>query len=195
MTARDDGTSGRASRRNAAAPRAAVAGARETPPAPGTMIAFPRPLRLVHWTVRRDVWRRDGGRCTFESEDGNRCESTSQLELEPLGAAAVTGVATADDLRLRCRTHNGHRAQLEHLTQLRRRAGIPPTRSEQLVMVLRQLETAVEEWIAASARSRTQSGRGTSNGRDRDAVPPPVPERVNSGPAKILVLPARRREQ
>src|SRR5262249_43812930 len=47
----------------------------------------PRPVRrhtkknrTVPAAVRREVWARDEGRCTFVSEDGKRCGSTKRLE-------------------------------------------------------------------------------------------------------------------
>lgn len=56
--------------------------------------------------VRRAVWRRDGGRCTFVSADGRRCGSTWKLELDHVQAAALGGPPTLANLRLRCRPHN-----------------------------------------------------------------------------------------
>jgi hypothetical protein len=55
--------------------------------------------------VRRQVWERDGGRCTFVSADGRRCESRWQLELHHHGLAGNTG-STADDLTIHCKPHN-----------------------------------------------------------------------------------------
>jgi hypothetical protein len=56
--------------------------------------------------VRRAVWKRDGGRCTFVSADGRRCGSTWKLELDHVQAAALGGPPTLANLRLRCRPHN-----------------------------------------------------------------------------------------
>jgi hypothetical protein len=57
--------------------------------------------------VKREVWKRDGGRCTFVSRDGTRCESRHQLEFDHIESARMGGLPTAADLRLRCRPHNG----------------------------------------------------------------------------------------
>jgi hypothetical protein len=67
--------------------------------------------RYVPAKVRRIVWARDGGRCTFVGPDGHRCESRWQLELDHVTPFALGGQATADDLRLRCKPHNIHYAE------------------------------------------------------------------------------------
>jgi hypothetical protein len=56
--------------------------------------------------VRREVWARDGGRCTFEGPDGHRCDSRWQLELDHITPVALGGSSTSDNLRIRCRPHN-----------------------------------------------------------------------------------------
>lgn len=61
--------------------------------------------------VRRAVWKRDGGRCTYVSPDGVRCGSRWQLELDHLQAVALGGTSRVEDLTLRCRPHNLLRAE------------------------------------------------------------------------------------
>ncbi|ABC80634.1 HNH endonuclease [Anaeromyxobacter dehalogenans] len=56
--------------------------------------------------VRREVWARDGGRCTFVLPSGETCGSTHQLELDHVVLRARGGASTADNLRIRCRGHN-----------------------------------------------------------------------------------------
>ncbi|ACG74643.1 HNH nuclease [Anaeromyxobacter sp. K] len=56
--------------------------------------------------VRREVWARDGGRCTFVLASGERCESPHRLELDHIVPRARGGGSTADNLRIRCRGHN-----------------------------------------------------------------------------------------
>ena len=49
-------------------------------------------LRHVPAEVRRAVWERDGGRCTFVSAAGHRCEARARLEfdhVEPLSRGAA----------------------------------------------------------------------------------------------------------
>ena len=56
--------------------------------------------------VRREVYERDGGRCTFTSDAGHRCEATTALEFDHIVPEALGGESTADNLRVRCRAHN-----------------------------------------------------------------------------------------
>lgn len=74
----------------------------------------PRPAagrRHVPASVRRAVWERDGGRCTFVGASGHRCESRRFLEFDHVEPVARGGIATVDRMRLRCRAHNQHEAE------------------------------------------------------------------------------------
>jgi 5-methylcytosine-specific restriction endonuclease McrA len=61
--------------------------------------------------IRRMVWKRDGGRCTFTSDAGRRCESRTALEFDHIEPVARGGESTPGNLRLRCRAHNQHEAE------------------------------------------------------------------------------------
>jgi 5-methylcytosine-specific restriction endonuclease McrA len=67
--------------------------------------------RYIPAGIRRAVWQRDGGRCTFVSEKGHRCEARSRLEFDHVDAFARGGRATTQGLRLRCRAHNQYEAE------------------------------------------------------------------------------------
>jgi hypothetical protein len=67
--------------------------------------------RYIPARVRRAVWERDQGRCTFVSSSGRRCESRKFLEYDHIEPVARGGTATAGGLRLRCRAHNQHEAE------------------------------------------------------------------------------------
>ncbi len=67
--------------------------------------------RHIPTAVRRVVWERDGGRCTFVSDQGHRCEATSRLEFDHIEPFARGGEATPSGLRLRCRAHNQYDAE------------------------------------------------------------------------------------
>jgi hypothetical protein len=60
----------------------------------------------VSQEVRRAVFERDGERCTFQSEDGERCPATTLLELDHIDPDAMGGPSTVENLRVRCRPHN-----------------------------------------------------------------------------------------
>jgi hypothetical protein len=67
--------------------------------------------RHIPASVKRAVWERDGGRCTFVGENGHRCESRTRLEFDHVEPVATGGHATVKGLRLRCRAHNQHEAE------------------------------------------------------------------------------------
>ncbi len=56
--------------------------------------------------VKRAVWERDGGQCTFVSEAGHRCQSRKLLEFDHVEEVARGGRASVAGIRLRCRAHN-----------------------------------------------------------------------------------------
>ncbi len=62
--------------------------------------------RHVPAEIRRQVWKRDGGQCTFVGENGHRCEARTRLEFDHVQPFARGGQATPTGLRLRCRAHN-----------------------------------------------------------------------------------------
>ena len=61
--------------------------------------------RRIPRAVRRAVWKRDDGRCTFAGPHG-RCTETAWLEFHHLVAFARGGPTDAANLTLRCRAHN-----------------------------------------------------------------------------------------
>src|SRR5688572_3342432 len=82
--------------------------------------ATPRPRRKVRPStskrhvpaeVKRAVWRRDGGRCTFVGAGGRRCGSRDFLEFDHVEPVARGGGATEDGVRILCRAHNNLEAE------------------------------------------------------------------------------------
>ncbi len=74
----------------------------------------PRPAgerESVPADVRRAVWERDRGRCTYVSPEGRRCESRFQLEFDHIEPVALGGRSTVENVRLRCKPHNGLHAE------------------------------------------------------------------------------------
>jgi hypothetical protein len=77
----------------------------------------PRPCRPsenarhIPAEVKRTVWERDGGQCTFVGENGHRCEARTRLEFDHVEPVAQGGRATAQGLRLRCRAHDQYAAE------------------------------------------------------------------------------------
>jgi hypothetical protein len=71
-----------------------------------------RPARGRHIpaAVKREVWKRDGGRCAFAGAQG-RCTETSLLEFHHVVPFALGGPATTGNIELRCRAHNAYEAE------------------------------------------------------------------------------------
>ena len=74
---------------------------RSGPTAPGT--------RHIPAAVKRAVWARDDGRCTFVGTDG-RCGETGFLEFHHVVPYAAGGAPTVENLQLLCAAHNKHEA-------------------------------------------------------------------------------------
>jgi len=74
----------------------------------------PRPIRgrrHVPAAIRRAVWERDGGQCTFVGDRGRRCGARARLEFDHVDPVACGGRATVERMRLRCRGHNQFEAE------------------------------------------------------------------------------------
>ena len=67
--------------------------------------------RHIPAAVRREVWKRDDGRCAFVGPRG-RCTETSRLEFHHIEPFARGGPTTVRNLALRCRAHNGFESEL-----------------------------------------------------------------------------------
>jgi 5-methylcytosine-specific restriction endonuclease McrA len=67
--------------------------------------------RYVPAAIRRAVFERDEGRCTYSDALGRRCAETHRLELHHLRAFARGGEHTEGNLTLRCRAHNSLAAE------------------------------------------------------------------------------------
>jgi HNH endonuclease len=62
-------------------------------------------------SVRRAVFTRDGGQCTFVAADWRRCEARGFLELDHIQPRALGGEDSVENLRLLCKAHNLHAAR------------------------------------------------------------------------------------
>ena len=71
--------------------------------------------RHVPAAVRRAVYERDGGQCTFVDARGNRCTERHQLEFHHAGTPYGRGGAhSVRNIRLVCVPHNQYLAELEY---------------------------------------------------------------------------------
>jgi hypothetical protein len=62
--------------------------------------------RHIPAAVRREVWERDGGQCTFVGTGGHVCGARERIELDHVVPVARGGTSTVGNLRLLCREHN-----------------------------------------------------------------------------------------
>lgn len=73
----------------------------------------PRDPATITVATRREVHRRDGGRCAFvDTSSGERCPARAFLELDHRLARAHGGTGDADNVRLLCPAHNRFVAEL-----------------------------------------------------------------------------------
>ena len=69
-----------------------------------------RRSRYIPAPVRREVWRRDGGCCSYvDPHSGRRCGSRFPLELDHIVPFALGGSAEPGNLRVYCAAHNRFR--------------------------------------------------------------------------------------
>jgi hypothetical protein len=106
------------------------------------LVAKPRPAKdpaLLHFDsryipaeLRREVWKRDQGRCQWPMEGGGICGSTFQPELDHIDGFQPGKPITAEDLRVCCDPHNQEHARQvfgdAYMSQFRRRERRPARR-------------------------------------------------------------------
>ena len=89
--------------RNATAPRRSASHERSAT-RPGT------PSRYIPVAVKREVWRRDQGCCSYvDRHSGRRCGSRYRLEIDHIVPFALGGDAHPSNLRLCCEAHHRYR--------------------------------------------------------------------------------------
>ncbi|MCY4375390.1 MAG: hypothetical protein OXC31_16640 [Spirochaetaceae bacterium] len=95
--------------RQPATERRAAAGRK--PAGAATATAKPRASgRAIPAAVRRQVWQRDGGRCSYvDRETGRRCNSRHLIEMDHILPYALGGSADQGNVRLLCGVHHRHR--------------------------------------------------------------------------------------
>jgi len=70
------------------------------------------PSRHIPAAIRRAVWARDAGRCTYSTEKGRRCGSSELLEFHHQIPWAHCREHEISNIALRCRSHNQYEAEL-----------------------------------------------------------------------------------
>jgi hypothetical protein len=90
------------------------------------LVASPRPPkaprpprgRTIEAAVRREVWTRDCGFCQEPLASGGVCGSRYRVEFHPLQEHARGGLATVENLALRCAVHNLRAAERSYGREL-----------------------------------------------------------------------------
>ena len=107
-----------AAARSATSAPKAKCGRQAAPPAPRpgphvTVAAAPQSLvrgRAIPAAVKRHIWERDRGCCSYVDRDsGRRCGSRHLLQIDHILPFALGGSAAPDNLRLLCAAHHRHR--------------------------------------------------------------------------------------
>ena len=71
-------------------------------------------VRGIPAPVRRFVWARDQGQCTFESSDGRRCPERLGLQFHHDDPHGLGGDRSANNVRLLCGPHNLYMAEMDY---------------------------------------------------------------------------------
>lgn len=125
----------------------------------GRRSAPPVRSRHIPASVRRAVWGRDQGQCTFISASGHRCAARRFLEFDHLDPVARGGKATVEGMRLRCRAHNQYEAERIFGADFMSRK-----REERRIATAEARASAAQEKVA---RERTaQDGAAKEQARD-----------------------------
>ncbi len=74
----------------------------------------PRPMKGdgIPAHVKREVWKRDGGRCQHPLAGGGICGATRRLEFDHIRPRSLGGPSTVENIRVACRPHNDLSARL-----------------------------------------------------------------------------------
>ena len=106
--------------------------------------------------VKRAVWERDGGRCTFVSRAGQRCPARTLLEYDHADPVALGGETTVERVRLLCRLHNQFAAERTFGTDFmrRKREEARRARAEARAAAARQAAEARAQAAAAAERAK-----------------------------------------
>jgi hypothetical protein len=86
--------------------------------------------RAIPAEVRRQVWKRDSGRCAFVDDKQHRCRETRFIEFHHVVPYGKGGAHTAGNIELRCAAHNAWQAELDYGKAFIERKQQPPRVSE-----------------------------------------------------------------
>jgi 5-methylcytosine-specific restriction endonuclease McrA len=134
---------------------------------PGRRSANPR---YVPAEIRRVVWSRDGGQCTFVAASGHRCDARTRLEFDHIDPVARGGQASANSVRLTCRAHNQYAAECAFGSEfMRHKRKAAQERSRETARA-REATSASERARACEAASAPERAPATPTAAE-DVIP------------------------
>jgi hypothetical protein len=128
--------------------------------------------RHITAQVKRTVWARDSGQCTFVNEAGRRCEARKLLEFDHIEEFARGGEATVAGIRLRCRAHNQYGAECTFGAEFMRHKRIAAAEARAAAKV--RAAAGVRDRAAAAVRAESAGGErvgSAERARELDVVP------------------------
>jgi hypothetical protein len=117
--------------------------------------------RQIPARVKRTVWERDGGQCTFTSEAGHRCPARSRLEIDHVLEVARGGESTVSGTRLQCRAHNQYAAECTFGSEFMRHKRIAAA----------EAQAAVKARATAARAAAATAEQAPTVTEDHDVIP------------------------
>jgi hypothetical protein len=152
--------------------------------------------RTIPAAVKRAVWERDQGQCSFVSESGQRCPARTRLEFDHLDPVARGGAATVDRVRLACRAHNQYEAECVFGTEFMQQKRQESQCAQAEARRAREACEAAAQAAVARAEERAREARVAEERRAPYDLQPSVDPSSN-GPLRSAVpmnlLPRRAR--
>ncbi len=143
--------------------------------------------------VKREVVKRDDGKCQWSLPDGSVCGATTRLEIDHVAPRGKGGPSTVENRRVPCRGHNLEAARREYgddvMDLFTRRDGRGRESAARRGPLAR--EAVAEYGVPARASFWTGDGRGGRNRPPSRRLPaPPAPVPQGAGSRKIRRCPA-----
>ena len=135
----------------------------------------PGNARTIPADVRRAVWKRDQGRCTFEAANGRRCSCRRGLQFDHEKPVALGGESNVKNVRLLCPKHNQLEAKRRLGKELmaRKRAEARQAAAARRAAATRQAaDPAAREGNPAKAHTPARAPRTTTHEPAPDRLPP-----------------------
>jgi hypothetical protein len=150
--------------------------------------------RHIPFEVRRAVWERDAGQCTFVDAQGRRCCERRFLTFEHRHPFALGGPPTVENICLLCKAHNAYTARQvfgeRHIAKKRREARkrtkrVEPMCGAEPMDVFAKVSFALKDM----GFSRAQVTRVLADLRD-DGIEPKVEPLVRAALFRLAPAPA-----